>query len=107
MLDARRMAHLAAIFSNPTRSKILMLLASYPMLNVSTLAILVGSSVSLVSHNLALLRIEGWVAVSNQGRTRQVRLASSQRLVAVQYLRDAGRLARGVVPCLRLPHLHT
>jgi DNA-binding transcriptional ArsR family regulator len=105
MVEARRMAHLAAIFSNPTRSKILMLLASHSKLSVSTLAILVGSSVSLVSHNLALMKIEGWIAVSNQGRMRQVRLASPQRLLAVQYLRDAGRIARAVEPSLRA-HLH-
>lgn len=97
MLDARRMAHLAAIFSNPTRSKILMLLASHPTLNVSTLAILVGTSVSLVSHNLAMMKIEGWIAISSQGRMRQVRLASPERLVAVRYLCDAGRIARGIV----------
>ena len=42
MADARRMAHLAAVFSNPTRAKILMLLASHRRLSVTTLAILVG-----------------------------------------------------------------
>jgi DNA-binding transcriptional ArsR family regulator len=95
MLDARRMAHLAAVFSNPTRAKILMLLASHRRLSVTTLAILVGSSVSLVSHNLALMKMEGWIAVSSLGRIRQVRLASPQRMLAVWHLRDAGRLARG------------
>jgi DNA-binding transcriptional ArsR family regulator len=94
MLDARRMAHLAAVFSNPTRAKILMLLASQRRLTVTTLAILVGSSVSLVSHNLSMMKVEGWVAVSTQGRMRHVRLASPQRLLAVQQLRDAGRLLR-------------
>jgi predicted transcriptional regulator len=95
MVDARRMAHLAAVFSNPTRAKILMLLASYRRLSVTTLAILVGSSVSLVSHNLALMKTEGWISVSSLGRMRQVRLANPQRMLAVRHLRDAGRLARG------------
>jgi predicted transcriptional regulator len=94
MLEARRMAHLAAVFSNPTRASILMLLASHRRLSVTTLAILVGSSVSLVSHNLALMRTEGWIEVATLGRMRQVRLASAQRLLAVRYLREAGRLAR-------------
>jgi predicted transcriptional regulator len=94
MLDARRMAHLAAVFSNPTRSKILVLLANHRRLSVTTLAILVGSSVSLVSHNLALMKTEGWIAVSSLGRIRQVRLANPQRMLAVRHLRDAGRLAR-------------
>jgi len=97
MVDARRMAHMAAIFSNPTRSKILMLLASHSKLNVGTLAILVESSVSLVSHNLALMKTEGWIAVSTQGRMREVRLASPQRLLAIRLLREAGRMARGAV----------
>lgn len=94
MVEARRMAHLAAVFANPTRAKILILLASHRRLTVTTLAILVGSSVSLVSHNLALMRTEGWIEVRTLGRIRQVRLASPQRLLAVRYLRDAGRLAR-------------
>ena len=92
--SARRMAHLAAVFSNPTRAKILMLLASHRRLSVTTLAILVGSSVSLVSHNLAMMRTEGWIEMRTLGRIRQVRLASPQRLLAVRHLRDAGRLAR-------------
>lgn len=97
MVDAHRMAHMAAIFSNPTRSKILMLLASHSKLNVGTLAILVESSVSLVSHNLALMKTEGWIAVSTQGRMREVRLASPQRLLAIRFLREAGRMSRGPV----------
>lgn len=88
---------MAAIFSNPTRSKILMLLASHSKLNVGTLAILVESSVSLVSHNLALMKTEGWIAVSTQGRMREVRLASPQRLLAIRFLREAGRMARSAV----------
>ena len=97
MVDARRMAHMAAIFSNPTRSKILMLLASHSKLNVGTLAILVESSVSLVSHNLALMKTEGWIAVSTQGRMREVRLASPQRRLAIRFLREAARMARAAV----------
>jgi len=93
MLDARRMAQLAAVFSNPTRSRILMLLESHGTLGVTTLAILVGSSVSLVSHNLAILKVEGWVVMSRLGRMRQVRLAHPQRLLAIRHLRDAGRLS--------------
>lgn len=98
MVDARRMAHLAAIFSNPTRSRILVLLASHSKLTVTTLAILVESSVSLVSHNLGLMKTEGWIEVSNQGRMRQVRLANPERLMAIQYLLEAGRIARRA-PC--------
>lgn len=94
MAEARRMAHLAAIFSNPTRAKILMLLASQRRLSVTTLAILTGSSVSLVSHNLSMMKVEGWIAMSTQGRMRQVRLASARRLLAVQQLRETGRLLR-------------
>ena len=101
MVDARRMAHLAAVFSNPTRSKILLLLASHGSLGVTTLAILTGSSVSLVSHNLALMKTEGWVSISRMGRLREVRIASAQRLNAVLHLREAAGMARpqATPPC--------
>jgi DNA-binding transcriptional ArsR family regulator len=95
-LDARRATHLAAIFSNPTRSKMLFLLAAHSRLTVGSLAVLVGSSVSSVSHHLAQLRTEGWVVVAPVGRMRQVRLANPHRALAVQQIRDAARTARGL-----------
>ena len=105
--DARRMAQLSAIFSNPVRSLMLLLLVNHPTLSVGALAILAGASVSLVSHHLALMRIEGLIVMSRHGRMRKVQLASPRQRLAIEFLRDAGMLSRdGVNEPAPAPHSH-
>lgn len=92
-----RVAELLSLLSNPTRLKILMALqpkATVPHgeLCVCDLAMVIGASKSLTSHQLRLLRTAGLVALRRSGKLVYYRLLSG---TPMHLLSAALELSRG------------
>ena len=85
-----RLAERYKLLGNTTRLKILMALAQGELC-VCDIAHVLGITVAATSHQLKLLRDQGWLAMRNDGKMVYYRLRSDDLLKA---LKDDGRLLR-------------
>lgn len=85
--SADEAAALLKVLSNPSRLRLLCALAGEPRC-VGELERMLGSRQSYVSGQLALLRDEGLVACSREGRQVRYRLADERVMLLLERLKD-------------------